>query len=262
MGRLKAVLWDVDGTLAETERDGHRIAFNLAFEALGLPWRWDESRYGELLRITGGLERLLHDMWARSDAPVLVGERMALARAVHAKKNAMYADLIRSARIPLRDGVQRLMQQCRERGVTMGITTTTGRSNVDALLAMHLGQHWTKWFSVLVCGEDVQRKKPDPEVYLRALRALGIGPLQAVAIEDSPGGVAAARAADIPVVVTRSVYFADATVEGAIAIGPGLQQRRGWNPALRVTDDHDPVGLDDIEDWCARMDSVSQISYH
>ena len=115
---------------------------------------------------------------------------------------------------------------------------------------------------MLVCGEDVQRKKPDPEVYLRALRALGIGPLQAVAIEDSPGGVAAARAADIPVVVTRSVYFADATVEGAIAIGPGLQQRRGWNPALRVTDDHDPVGLDDIEDWCARMDSVSQISYH
>ncbi len=261
MSKLKAVLWDVDGTMAETERDGHRVAFNLAFEASGLPWRWGEAHYGELLRVTGGRERLMHDMNSRSDAPTLAGERAALARTVHAKKNALYAEVIRAAGIPLREGVLSLMRECRDRGVRMGITTTTSRSNVDALLGIHLGQRWSEWFAVLVCGEDVQQKKPDPEVYQHALRLLDIGPLEAVAIEDSPGGVAAARAADVPVVVTRSAYFAHATIEGAIAIGPGLHQRRGWSPALRPgLDDNEPVGLDDIAGWCDQMETVSQFS--
>jgi HAD superfamily hydrolase (TIGR01509 family) len=257
MSRLKALLWDVDGTLAETERDGHRVAFNRAFEACGMPWRWDETRYGELLRVTGGRERLMFDMNQRLDAPAMI-EREAFARAIHAKKNAFYAELVATVGIPLREGVLALMQQCRERGVRMGITTTTSRSNVDALLRTHLGGAWAKSFAVIVCGEDVQQKKPDPEVYFKALRALAIGPLEAVAIEDAPGGVAAARAADIPVVVTRSVYFAQVPIEGAVAVGPRLHDRRGWRPAL-----HAPAGearcvdLDDIESWCAQMDTIS-----
>lgn len=256
MSRLKALLWDVDGTLAETERDGHRVAFNQAFEACGVPWRWDEAHYGDLLRITGGRERLLFDMNTRADAPA-PAEREASARAIHARKNVLYAELVRTVGIPLRDGVLALMQQCRERGVRMGIATTTSRSNLDALMHMHLGPRWAEWFAVAVCGEDVQRKKPDPEVYLKALRALDIGPLEAVAIEDAPGGLAAARAADIPVVVTRSFYFAQAPIEGAVAVGPGLGDRRGWRPALRVADeDRRGVDLDDIEGWCAQMDSV------
>ena len=257
MSKLKALLWDVDGTLAETERDGHRVAFNQAFEACGVPWRWDEARYGDLLRITGGRERLLFDMNTRADAPALA-EREAVARAIHAKKNAVYAELVRSVGIPLRDGVLALMQQCRERGVRLGLATTTSRSNVDALLRMHLGPRWAEWFAVTVCGEDVQRKKPDPEVYVKALRALAVGPLEAVAIEDAPGGLAAARAADIPVVVTRSFYFAQAPIEGAVAVGPGLHDRRGWRPALHVpADEARGVDLDDIEGWCAQMDSIS-----
>lgn len=259
MADLKALLWDVDGTLAETERDGHRVAFNLAFEACGLPWRWDEARYGELLRITGGRERLLSDMAARSDAPVLAGEREALARTLHAKKNKFYADLVRGAQLPLRDGVLGLLQQCRSRGVMLGIATTTSRSNVEALLGVHLGEGWADWFQVMVCGEDVQVKKPDPEVYLLALDALRISPLEAVALEDSPGGVAAARAAGIPVVVTLSSYFSDATIEGAIAIGPGLHERAGWRPALPWRSEAEAhVGVDDIQYWHAQMDSVSQ----
>ena len=125
---------------------------------------------------------------------------------------------------------------------------------------MHLGAQWQDWFSVLVCGEDVHRKKPDPEVYLSALRQFGVSPLEAVAIEDSPGGVEAARAAHVPVVVTRSAYFAKAAIEGATAIGPGLHDRRGWRPALGLQP-ADPVrttvGLDDIDGWCAQMDTVS-----
>ena len=258
MAKLEAVLWDVDGVIAESERDGHRVAFNLAFEACALPWRWDEARYGELLRITGGRERLRHDMKSRSDAPVLADQREALVREVHAKKNAFYAALVQAGKIPLREGVLELMHECRSRGVRMGIATTTSRSNVQALMQTHLGAAWEDWFAAVVCGEDVRSKKPDPEVYLRLLSTLGIGPLQAVAIEDSPGGLAAARAADIPVVVTRSDYFADAAIESAIAIGPGLHQRSGWRPSLRIAGGvSGRVGLDDIEAWCAQMDTVS-----
>jgi HAD superfamily hydrolase (TIGR01509 family) len=256
MTRLQALLWDVDGTLAETERDGHRVAFNLAFEACGIAWRWDEAQYGELLRISGGRERLMFDMNRRADAPP-VAERDAVARVIHARKNAFYAALVDAGGIPLRAGVLALMQQCRERGERMAIATTTSRSNLEALMRVHLGPRWAEGFAVTVCGEDVQRKKPDPEAYVEALRALAIGPLEAVAIEDSPGGVAAARAADIPVVVTRSAYFARAPIEGAVAVGPGLHDRRGWRPGLAAGAAADGgVGLDDIEAWCAQMDSV------
>lgn len=260
MASLKALLWDVDGTLAETERDGHRVAFNLAFEACGLSWQWDEARYGELLRITGGRERLLGDMASRSDAPVLAGEREELARKLHMQKNKIYADLVREARLPLRDGVLSLLQQCRSRGCLMGIVTTTSRSNVAALLEVHLGESWQDWFQVIVCGEDVQAKKPDPEAYLCALQALNLDPLDAVALEDSPGGVAAAEAAGIPVVVTLSSYFADATIDGAIAIGPGLHERRGWRPVLPQGPGYaSGIHLEDIEYWHQQMDSVSQV---
>lgn len=255
---LKALLWDVDGTLAETERDGHRVAFNLAFEAWGLSWHWDESHYGRLLRITGGRERVLHDMNARADAPEHPADREALAKGIHVRKNEIYAELVRDGRIPLREGVLDLMLQCRERRLAMGIATTTSRSNVDALLRVHLGQDWAGWFSVIVCGEDVERKKPDPEVYVRSLKDLGIGSREVLAVEDSPNGVAAARAAGIPAIVTRSVYFADAAFEDALAVGPGLHQRRDWQPAVQMPAANDePVGLDDIARWHARADTVA-----
>jgi len=259
MAQLKAVLWDVDGVIAESERDGHRVAFNRAFEALGLPWRWSEAHYGELLRITGGRERLLHDMTTRSDAPPTSDEREALARELHRRKNHFYADLVLGGGVPLRPGVRELMDECAAHGVRMGIVTTTSRVNVDALLQVHLGPRWPQRFGAVVCGEDVRQKKPHPEGYLLALRQLGIGPLEAVALEDSTGGVAAARAADIPVVVPLSAYFADATIEGAVAIGPGLHTRAGWRPARPGTGEG-RVGLDDLQAWCADMDTVSQFN--
>lgn len=258
MHQLKALLWDVDGTLAETERDGHRVAFNLAFEEVGLPWHWSVAQYGQLLRVTGGRERLLHAMAQRSDAPRAAAERESLARAVHLRKNAHYADRMRRFQMPLRGGVADLMAQCRDSGLPMGITTTTSRSNVEALLGSALGPQWRDWFAVVVCGEDVQRRKPDPQVYRMALEALGIGPHEAVALEDSPSGVAAARAAGIPVVVVRSAYFANATIEGAVAIGPALDTRSGWLPWRLPDTGSDRVGLEDIACWCAARNSVSQ----
>lgn len=255
--RLTAILWDVDGTLAETERDGHRVAFNRAFESCGLPWRWDADYYGPLLRVSGGFERLMHDMSNRLDAPSDPGERAALARTVHAAKNACYAELVRDGAIALRHGVRELMEECRHNGLDMGITTTTSRANLEALLGVHLGPRWREWFAVVVCGEDVRRKKPDPEVYSRAMAGLGLLPQQALAIEDSPDGAAAACAAGVPVIVARSAYFAGATIERAVAVGPGLDSREGWRPALRPRPhSRGMVRLEDLEAWWAHASNA------
>ncbi len=245
-----ALLWDVDGTLAETERDGHRVAFNGAFEALGVPWRWDAERYGALLAVAGGRERLLHDMAARDDAPATPDERLALARELHARKNAIYAELVGGGRVPLRAGVRELLEECRTQGLGLGIATTTSRANVAALLEGHLGAAWPAWFGVIVFGEDVARKKPDPAVYQAALHGLGLVAARALAIEDSPAGVAAARAAGVPVIVTRSVYFATGELPGALAVGDGLDQPATWHPSPAAAATG-RVSLDDLRRWHA-----------
>jgi len=254
---LRAILWDVDGTLAETERDGHRLAFNLAFESAGLGWRWEVERYGELLQITGGRERILHDLLTQPAAPSDLAQREALARQLHQHKNTLYAQRMGSHPIPLRPGVLELLTECRNRAMIQGIVTTTSRSNVDALLTPHLGRHWSQWFQILICGEDVRAKKPHPEAYERAAAHLserGISTMQTVAIEDSPNGIRAACGARIPAILTRSVYFESASDEGTFASGPGLHVRTGWttpshNDAFPQSNDR--VCLDDLVQWHA-----------
>lgn len=266
---IAALIWDVDGTLAETERDGHRVAFNLAFQALGLAWNWDESRYGQLLRITGGRERLLHDMATRADAPALAEERARLVGELHRRKNAFYAEIVQSGGIALREGVGELIEEAACAGLRQGIATTTSRVNVQALLQRQLGAGWHSRFGAVVCGEDVAAKKPDPQVYHLALQGLGVRPLQSVALEDSPGGVEAARLAGVPVVVTRSAYFEGDTVEGVLAIGPGLHTLKGWRPeggahspgansgAKAGAREDGRVTLSQLQAWHQRMELVS-----
>ncbi len=242
--RLRALIWDVDGTLAETERDGHRVAFNQAFEALGLPWRWDVTRYGQLLETTGGYERLLIDMQTQPLAPLAQDDCVRLARSLHGLKNEAYAALVRDGRIPLRPGVRALMDDCVREALPMAIATTTSRANVDALLGVHLGSAWQQYFQAVLCGEDAPNKKPDPEVYyVRTLRQLGLAADQVLAIEDSPPGVAACEAAGVPVVVTRSVYFEHAMrqVPQALAVGPGLHTRSGWSTRFAAAEGDQPA---------------------
>lgn len=212
---LRALLWDVDGTVAETERDGHRLAFNQAFEELSLPWRWSVPRYGELLRVTGGRERLLHDMATQADAPATAAERDTLARELHRRKNLAYAALVAQGGITPRPGVRRLVDEGLAAGVALAVVTTTSRSNVDALFASIWGRQWQDRFAAVVCAEDAPVKKPDPQAYLLALQRLGLAAQECFALEDSPGGLQAARAAGIACGVTRSVYFADAAFEDA-----------------------------------------------
>ena len=244
---IRALLWDVDGTLAETERDGHLVAFNRAFEALGVPWRWSEQHYGELLAVAGGRERLLYDMSRRAEAPGDARQREALAETVHRLKNQIYEGIVRRGDLPLRAGVAELLSECCRAHLPMGIVTTTSRGNVEALLECHLGSHWKDHFATVVCANEAPRKKPDPQVYRLALEALRLRPHEAVAIEDAPAGIEAAQRAGVPVIVTHSHYFPACAAVGALAFGPSLGGSEGWQPGAdpRAT----RISLDQIRRW-------------
>ncbi len=247
---LQALIWDLDGTLAETERDGHLVAFNEAFHAHALPWQWSVDDYRELLQITGGKERLRHDLATRPGAPADPAEREALVASLHAEKNRRYARIVEQGGIGLRPGVRRLLREATAAHVRLAIATTTTRSNADALLARELGPGWPALFAAVVCGDDAPLRKPDPQVYQRCLEWLDLDPEDAIAIEDSYNGLAAARAAGLPVLVTRSVFFASDSHAGAMAVcdhldAPATPSRRlvGASPAY--------VDLSRLREWHA-----------
>lgn len=219
---MRALIWDVDGTVAETESQGHRVAFNLAFASLQLPWRWDVAHYGELLRVAGGRERLRHDLFSRPEAPRDPAELEALVTELHLRKNRYYADLVKEGCVTPRPGVVRLMEACVDAGVAQAIATTTSAVNVDALLASFLGEGWRRHFAAVVCAEDAPAKKPDPQVYRLALERLDVEPGEAFALEDSPLGLAAARAAGVRCGITRSEYFRHDDFEGAAFVRDDL----------------------------------------
>jgi HAD superfamily hydrolase (TIGR01509 family) len=198
---LQALLWDVDGTLAETERDGHRLAFNRAFADVGVPLHWDAARYGELLAISGGWERItvaLAELLGGPPPPELVAE-------LQARKQEHYGALVAAGELRLRSGVAELIAAAGSAGLSQVIVTTSGRAAVAALVEHLLGglcQHFAFW----VCGEDVARKKPDPEAYQLALQQLGCPASTALALEDSGNGLAAAASAGLACLLTLSHY--------------------------------------------------------
>ncbi|MBA3590831.1 HAD-IA family hydrolase [Methylibium sp.] len=220
---LAALIFDIDGTMAETERDGHLVAFNDAFDAHGLPWHWSVEHYSELLQITGGRERLLYDMARRKETPTDSSGRESMARALHAEKNRRYGRIVERGGILLRPGVTRLLREAQAAGVRLAIASTTSRVNADALLGAQIGRDWQQHFAAVICGEDAPQRKPDPQCYLRCLEALDLDPDEVVAIEDSPNGLAAANAAGIATLVTRSVFFASHAYPGAMAVCDGLE---------------------------------------
>jgi HAD superfamily hydrolase (TIGR01509 family) len=246
---IKAVLWDVDGTLAETERDGHLVAFNQAFESLGLDRRWSESRYAQLLAVAGGRDRVLHDMVEVNWGPPDLQQRLVLADRIHRFKNALYGNIAATGVLRLRDGVAALLDDCLRSTIPMAIVTTTSRSNIAALLEANLGKDWRSVFAAVVCAEDAPRKKPDPSAYILALHALELRPQDVVAIEDAPAGITAAHRAQIPVLVTFSHYFPAPDVRHAFASGPTLGSARGWTPCANSPEHR--VDVAQIDGWRA-----------
>ncbi|MGM0413260.1 MAG: HAD family hydrolase [Pseudomonadota bacterium] len=218
MARLKALLFDVDGTLADTERDGHRIAFNRAFADAGLDWHWDEPLYGELLAITGGKERIRHYLALHRPDEDLPADLDALIADLHAAKTRHYTELLATGAIPLRPGVERLLREARGAGLRLGIATTTTPANVTALLESTLGPESLDWFEVIAAGDIVPAKKPAPDIYHYALEKMDLAPEEALAFEDSANGVRSAREAGVPPVVTVNDYTRDHDFTGAISI--------------------------------------------
>lgn len=219
---LSALIFDVDGTLAETERDGHRPAFNAAFAEAGLGWFWGETLYGDLLKVTGGKERMLHYA-ARFDSEFLAApDRDARIAALHKAKTRHYLALLESGAIPLRPGVAALLAQARAAGLRLAIATTTTPENVTSLLALSLGPEAPGWFEVIGAGDIVAAKKPAPDIYLWVLERLGLPGEACLAIEDSAAGLASARLAGIPTLVTPCESTWGQDFSSALAVLPDL----------------------------------------
>jgi HAD superfamily hydrolase (TIGR01509 family) len=219
---LQALIFDVDGTLAETERDGHRIAFNQAFTDAGLDWHWDVPTYGRLLAITGGKERMLHDWQQRDPEAAARPEAAAQIAELHRRKTALYVRLVTGGGIALRPGVARLLREARNAGMRLAIATTTTPDNVEALLHATLGAEGLDMFEVIGAGDAVPRKKPDPGIYTWVLERLKLRPEQCLAFEDSTNGLRAALGAGLHTVVTTGSYTASETFSGALALLDGL----------------------------------------
>lgn len=212
-----ALIFDVDGTLAETE-ELHRAAFNAVFEREGLSWHWDAQLYGQLLKVTGGKERLRHFC----DLNRIEAADSTIAR-LHAAKNSHYAALMRSGACPLRPGVADLIGRARAAGKRLAICTTTSRANVDVLLETSLGPGAAGWFGVIVAGDEVKAKKPAPDAYLKALELLDLPAALCLAFEDSGNGLKSALAAGIRTIVTPGLYTAGENFDGAAQVLVSLE---------------------------------------
>lgn len=208
MSRLTAVIFDVDGTLVDSERDGHRVAFNAAFEEAGLPDRWDVATYGRLLKVTGGAKRMAAWFEGSGRSPADARE---LAERLHQRKTMIMRRLVEEGRVKARPGARQLVDELEASGIQMHVATTGTRAWVEPLLRNAFGDR----FATVVTGTEVTDLKPNPAVYLEVLRHTGCEPSHVVAVEDSANGVQAAVRAGLRCVAARNAYTREDDLSGA-----------------------------------------------
>lgn len=215
---LRALIFDVDGTLADTE-EFHRRAFNATFAAVGLNWWWNRDTYRDLLRVAGGRQRM-RAYAEREDVAILGRDDFdALIAAMHENKTRRYDALLRDQPLALRPGIVRLFDEAHASGLLLAIATTTTSGNLDALLEPSLGAAWRERFASIVCGGDVAKLKPAPDAYLGVLQQLGLEAGETLAFEDSANGIRSASAAGIAVIVTPTWYsLAESLPDGYISL--------------------------------------------
>lgn len=223
---MTTILFDCDGVLADTERDGHRLAFNATFEEFGLPVRWSEEEYGEKLRIGGGKERMatLFDderFVLEHGLPLDDEGQRALLLEWHARKTAIYKQIVRDGKLPARPGIARVVSAAAAAGWTLAVVSTSAEESVRAVLEHAVGASQAARFAVLA-GDIVPRKKPDPAIYLLAVEQLDARPDQTIVVEDSRHGLLAAVGAGLRCVVTVSSYTEGEDASEAVLVVSSL----------------------------------------
>ena len=205
---MKALVFDCDGVLVDTERDGHRVAFNRAFAELGLDAEWDVDLYGELLKISGGKERMRHYFEDRG-WPTGADDRDEFIKRLHVTKTDLFMRIIESGQLPLRSGVRRLVDEAIDAGVALAVCSTSNERAVHLILEKLLGAERKSRFSAVLAGDVVSKKKPDPEIYELAKQRLGRRGEDCLVVEDSRNGLLAATRAGMHCLVTTTAYTAD-----------------------------------------------------
>lgn len=221
---LQALIFDVDGTLADTEAV-HLQAFNDAFAQEGMGWHWSESEYTKLLEVSGGKERMLH-YWRQTNPDVKElepGARAEVVARLHEIKTAAYEARVMAGAVQLRPGVLALMEAAQREGLMMAIATTTSPVNIGALLRPVLGPDWRFHFAAIGDASTAPLKKPHPQVYQQVLREIGKPPGACIALEDSHNGLKAALAAGVAAIITPTSFTAHQDFSGALVVRPDLQ---------------------------------------
>ncbi len=214
---LQALIFDVDGTLANTERDGHLVAFNLAFEELGLDWVWSNELYHELLDVTGGQLRIKYYL-KKYNPDFMHDDLDSFVASIHALKTKIYVRLMDEGAVPLRPGVERLFHEARAAGLRLAIATTTTPANVDALIANTLGREALDWFEVIGAGNVVPNLKPAGDIYHWVLEQMNLDPKNAIAFEDSHNGIVSATDANLKTLITTNEYTESHQFDHAMVI--------------------------------------------
>ena len=218
---IEALIFDIDGTMADTE-EAHRTAFNLAFERFRLGWKWTRDDYRDLLKTTGGKERIVEHIERLALTPAERRRLHDLVPDIHAEKTRFYSSVVADGAVPFRDGVARLLEEALAAGCRLAIASTTTAINVDALLQANLGPRGLEMFSVIACGDQVKAKKPAPDIYRLALRHLDLPAERCVAFEDSANGLRAATGAGLWTVVTPTFWTEGSDFASASLLLPGL----------------------------------------
>lgn len=229
----KAIIFDVDGTLADTE-DGHRQSFNKAFADNGLNWHWDDALYNKLLKVTGGKERIKYfvsDFLKDFDPPA---DFEGFVKNLHAIKTAHYTTMLGEGHIPLRPGIKQLISDAHNAGITLAIATTTTPENVSALLEVTLGADWQSLFAANGCGDIVPHKKPAPDIYFWVLDKLSLSAADCIALEDSQNGLRSSLAAGIKTYVTTNQYTRDQDFSGAAGVYDNLSNLKDFYLTARL----------------------------